>query len=84
MAGSESLRVWIDQDLCTGDALCTEIATDVFEMGDDNLAYVLNAAGKIGKAGLEGAAEVTDGELIECVVEAAEECPGECIFVEAA
>ncbi len=24
------MKVWIDQDLCTGDGLCEEIAPDVF------------------------------------------------------
>jgi len=34
------MKVWIDQDLCTGDGLCEEIAPDVFIMLDDGLAYV--------------------------------------------
>ena len=34
------MKVWIDQDLCTGDGLCAEIAPDVFVMRDDGLAYV--------------------------------------------
>ena len=34
------LKVWIDQDLCTGDGLCEEIAPSVFAMLDDGLAYV--------------------------------------------
>ena len=32
------MRVWIDQDLCTGDGLCSEIAPDVFHMMPDGLA----------------------------------------------
>ena len=34
------MKVWIDQDLCTGDGLCVEICPDVFTMKDDGLAYV--------------------------------------------
>ena len=34
------MKVWIDQDLCTGDGLCEEIAPDVFALLDDGLAYV--------------------------------------------
>ena len=34
------MKVWIDQDLCTGDGLCAEIAPDVFVMDSDGLAYV--------------------------------------------
>ena len=45
------MKVWIDQDLCTGDGLCEEIAPDVFT-------------------------------LLDAVIESAEECPGECIFIE--
>ena len=29
------MKVWIDQDLCTGDAQCVEICPDVFFMHDD-------------------------------------------------
>ena len=54
------MRVWIDQDLCTGDGLCVEIVPPVFVMMDDGLAYVKE----------------------ESVIEAADECPGECIFIE--
>ena len=36
----EDMKVWIDQDLCTGDGLCEEIAPDVFTLLDDGLAYV--------------------------------------------
>ena len=34
------VKVWIDQDLCTGDGLCVEICPPLFEMHDDGLAYV--------------------------------------------
>ena len=34
------MKVWIDQDLCTGDGLCEEIAPAVFTLLDDGLAYV--------------------------------------------
>ena len=37
------MKVWIDQDLCTGDGLCAEIAPDVFIMEEDGLAYVAEA-----------------------------------------
>ena len=35
-----AMKVWIDQDLCTGDGLCEEIAPSVFALLDDGLAYV--------------------------------------------
>lgn len=77
-----SVQVWIDQDLCTGDGLCTEIAPDVFGMHDDGLAYVIKD-GKmlIDPGGAQSVTPVSD-DMIEEVVESAEECPGECIFIE--
>ena len=35
MAEKTQLMVWIDQDLCTGDGLCEEIAPDVFVGRDE-------------------------------------------------
>jgi len=34
------MKVWIDQDLCTGDGICQEISPDVFIGLDDGLFYV--------------------------------------------
>ncbi|VAW07414.1 hypothetical protein MNBD_ACTINO01-1566, partial [hydrothermal vent metagenome] len=39
-----SLMVWIDQDLCTGDGICEEIAPDVFQARDDGLWVVKESA----------------------------------------
>ena len=76
------MKVWIDQDLCTGDGLCEEIAPAVFTLLDDGLAYVKEGS-KVFNApgGAEGLATIPDGQLY-AVIESAEECPGECIFIE--
>lgn len=88
-------HVWIDQDLCTGDGLCSEIAPDVFEARDDGLWVVKEEVGTFGKRivfdgaegdghgpdGVKGLARVPDDQL-DIVIEAAEECPGDCIFIE--
>ena len=37
---SASMRVWIDQDLCTGDGICEDVCPDVFVSQDDGIAYV--------------------------------------------
>jgi len=80
------MKVWIDQDLCTGDGLCCEIAPDVFIMLEDGLAYV-QENGKIysklrgNQEGAGGVASFADDRLAD-VIEAAEDCPGECIFIE--
>ena len=80
------LKVWIDQDLCTGDGLCEEIAPDVFTLLDDGLAYVkegakVYATAKGNPQGADGMANIPDN-LLDAVIESAEECPGECIFIE--
>jgi ferredoxin len=79
------MKVWIDQDLCTGDGLCEEIAPDVFVLLDDGLAYVregdtIYAAAKGNPQGSEGVAQVPAG-LEDATRESVEECPGECIFI---
>ncbi|CAN5818094.1 hypothetical protein BH23ACT1_BH23ACT1_08450 [soil metagenome] len=76
------MKVWIDQDLCTGDGLCEEIAPDVFTLLDDGLAYVKESTKVFSDpGGSEGLAAFSDSRL-DAVVESAEECPGECIFIE--
>ncbi len=76
------MKVWIDQDLCTGDGLCEEICPDVFTLLDDGLAYVKEGDKVFNPGGPEGLANFADN-LTDAVVESAEECPGECIFIEA-
>ena len=76
------MKVWIDQDLCTGDGLCEEIAPAVFTLLDDGLAYVKDGDKILSDpGGAEGIAPVPAGQE-EATIESAEECPGECIFIE--
>ena len=90
-----TLMVWIDQDLCTGDGICSEICPDVFVGRDDGLWVVKEEASHFGSTivfdGVDGAGHGPDGgkgvaripdSLIDSAVEAAEECPGECIMIE--
>lgn len=78
------MKVWIDQNLCTGDGICEEITPAVFTILDDGLAYV-KEGGKVfsDPAGSAGLATVPDA-LRADAIEAMEECPGECIFFEPA
>ena len=90
-----ALMVWIDQDLCTGDGICSEICPDVFEARDDGLWVVKEEASHFGErivfdggdgAGHgpdmgKGVARIPDSKIDDSV-EAAEECPGECIMIE--
>jgi ferredoxin len=62
------MRVWIDQDYCTGSGLCEMIEPRVFAIGDDGLARVR-------------AAEVPP-ECEDEVRDASESCPGGCIRLE--
>lgn len=76
---SESLRVWIDQELCTGDGLCVQYAPEVFEFDVDGLAYVKDGEGEL-LAAPGARAEVPDGLRLD-VLSSAKECPGDCIHV---
>ena len=76
------MRVWIDQDLCTGDGLCTDHAPEVFTLLEDGIAYVKQQGRVLNDPG--GSASLADVPLglYQASVNAAEDCPGECIFIE--
>jgi ferredoxin len=57
----------VDPDLCIGCGLCSEICPEVFEMGDDGLAHVIDAGGC---------------EAAGCCEEAAESCPTSAISLD--
>jgi ferredoxin len=76
---SESLRVWIDQELCTGDGLCVQYAPEVFEFDVDGLAYVKDGAGDL-HAAPGSRVDVPSGLRLD-VINSAKECPGDCIHV---
>ena len=85
------MKVWIDQDRCTGDAQCVEICPEVFFMHDGGPAprsYVKEAGGSgLAPDGtpahtMAAGAVVVPPPLVAKAVEAADYCPGECIFVE--
>jgi ferredoxin len=79
---SELLKVWIDQDLCTGDGLCTDHAPSVFRILEDGIAYCHEGDRVFNDPGGSAELAVVPPNLEEAVIEAAAECPGECIFVE--
>lgn len=62
-----SVRPEIDESLCIGDAICVDICPEVFEMGDDDLAHVID--------------ESPDASLADQVREAADACPTSAITV---
>ena len=78
--GSPQLRVRIDQESCTGDGLCAQLAPSVFEFDIDGLAYVKNAAGELQTT--PGSYVPVPLPVVDDVLDAADECPGACIYVE--
>jgi ferredoxin len=74
-----AVRVWVDQDLCTGDGLCAQYAPEVFEFDIDGLAYVKDGDGNLLTA--PGSRTDVPAHLRLEVIDAARDCPGECIHV---
>jgi ferredoxin len=78
------IRVWIDQDLCTGDGLCNDHSVEVFRLQEDGISYVRNVATcevHTDPGGRTDSVQVP-ARLERTVIEAATVCPGECIFTE--
>jgi ferredoxin len=75
----DDVRVWVDQDLCTGDGLCVQYAGDVFEFDVDGLAYVKDEHGELLLAA--GSRVDVPSRLRLDVIDAAKDCPGACIHV---
>ncbi len=82
MASFARLKVWIDQDLCTGDGLCMDHVPEVFHLLEDGIAYVVEKGNVLHDPG--GAAELAlvPHHLEADTIDAAAQCPGECIFIE--
>jgi len=74
------MLVWIDQDCCTGAGLCVDRCPDLFVVLEDGIGYVH-----------DGESVLTDPNARSLVparherdaIDAAEHCPGECIYLEA-
>ena len=75
------MNVWVDQDLCTGDGLCEELCSEVFVL-HDGISYVRQPDGTARRIGGPADAAPVLDEHLDAVLDAAEECPGECIFIE--
>jgi ferredoxin len=76
------VRVWIDQDLCTGDGLCLDHCPDVFVQLEDGIAYVRQGDWVGSDPGGGGSLAQVSTRNERSVVNAALDCPGECIFIE--
>ena len=74
--------MWIDQDLCTGDGLCLDHCPDVFVQLEDGIAYVAEDGLPLNDPGGSGSLAAVPTRFIQGASDAAEDCPGECIFIE--
>ena len=59
------IRVEVDRELCIGSGDCVETAPGVFELDDEDKAVVIDP----------------DGEPVDTVLDAAQNCPVTAIFV---
>ena len=73
------MHVWIDQDSCTGAGLCVDRCPELFIVLEDGLGYVLEHGGVVGEP---GRARPVPLRHAEAAIDAAEHCPGECIYLE--
>ena len=73
------MKVWVDHDLCTGDGLCAEKAPAIFVLVD-GISHVIDSNGVRLANGVAG---VAPDQHIDAVLDACEDCPGECIFIDA-
>jgi ferredoxin len=63
---ARKLRVWVDHNVCVGNAMCETIAPQVFQLNANRQSEAVNPA----------------GDTVEKILEAAENCPVSAIFVE--
>lgn len=75
------MKVWIDQDRCTGAGMCELTVPDVFTLLEDGRAYVRQNGDAL-RAGGPCALAIVPGDLEVDVADAADACPGGCIHVE--
>ncbi len=76
------MHVWIDQDLCTGDGLCTDHCPELFTILEDGIAYVHDGDWVGSDPGGAASAVQVPERFTSATIAAALDCPGECIFIE--
>ncbi|MBT3247688.1 MAG: ferredoxin [Actinobacteria bacterium] len=62
------MRIVVDYDLCESNAICMDLAPDVFEVRDDDFLYVLN--------------ETPSDDRREVMEDAVRRCPKQAIALE--
>jgi ferredoxin len=74
------MRVWIDQDCCTGAGLCVDHCPDLFIVLEDGIGYVHDGSEVIADPAQPSVAVPRRYE--QAAIDAVERCPGECIYLE--
>ncbi len=74
------MRVWIDQDCCTGAGLCVDHCPELFVVLEDGIGYVRLSGVVLG--GEMPSSVAVPPRYERAAVDAAERCPGECIYLE--
>lgn len=62
------MKIVVNYELCESNAICMQIAPDIFEVREDDFLYVLN--------------EEPDESMREKMQEAVERCPKQAIAIE--
>jgi ferredoxin len=75
------MRVWIDQDCCTGAGLCVDHCPELFVVLEDGIGYV-HLSGVVLGEGIKSSVAVPP-RYERAAVDAAERCPGECVYLDA-
>lgn len=76
------MRVWIDQDLCTGDGLCTDHCPELFVILEDGISYVHHGDYLGNDPGGAACTVHIPTSLERAAIASSLDCPGECIFIE--
>ena len=74
------MRVWIDQDCCTGAGLCVDHCPELFIVLDDGIGYVRD--GTTVMTDPHDPSVAVPRRYEQAAIDAVERCPGECIFLE--
>jgi ferredoxin len=74
------MRVWIDQDCCTGAGLCVDHCPELFVVLEDGIGYVHDGHSVI--TGEQRVSLPVPHRREQAAIDAVERCPGECIYVE--
>ena len=74
------MRVWIDQDCCTGAGLCVDHCPELFVVLEDGIGYVHLGSEVVADPDRPSVPVPTRYE--HAAIDAVERCPGECIYLE--